>query len=394
MSDPRNDPWLTFVGIGEDGHGGLAEASRQALASAEVVFGGARHLALAGIGGRAWPVPFDPAPVLACRGQSVVVLASGDPFWHGAGGALVAHLAPGEWRSLPAPSTFALAANALGWRLEEVTCLGLHAAPFARARAALADGARLVVTLRDGAAVAGLAAWLVAQGFGASHLHVLERLGGPQARRRSFRADEAPPGEIAAPVAVAVDPAGSGLPRSPGLPEAAFAHDGQITRAPVRALALAALAPRIGELLWDLGAGSGSVAVEWCLAGGRAVAVEARADRAANVARNAAAFGVDHRLTVVTADWPRALAALPDTAAVFAGGGLDATTLACLWDRLRPGTRLVAHAVTLETEALLVAAQAAHGGELWRFDIAQAAPLGPMRGWQAARPVVQWRAVR
>jgi precorrin-6Y C5,15-methyltransferase (decarboxylating) len=394
MSDPRTDPWLTFVGIGEDGLAGLPPASRDALAAAEVVFGGPRHLALAGVAGRAWPVPFDPAPVLACRGRQVVVLASGDPFWHGAGGSLAVHLAPGEWVSLPAPPTFALAANRLGWRLEEVTCLGLHAAPFARALPHLADGARLVVLVRDGAAVAGLADWLAAQGFGGSVLHVLERLGGPLARQRTFRAGEVLPDGIASPVAVAVEAAGAGLPQSPGLPEAGFAHDGQITKAPVRALTLAALAPRTGERLWDLGAGSGSVSVEWCLAGGRAEAVEARADRAANVAENARRFGLDHRLAVHVADWPQALAGLPDPRAVFVGGGLAAAALAVLWDRLAPGVRLVANAVTLETEALLVAAQAARGGELWRFDIAQAAPLGPLRGWQGLRPVVQWRVVR
>jgi precorrin-6Y C5,15-methyltransferase (decarboxylating) len=389
-------PWLAIVGLGEDGLPGLSVAARQALDAAEVVFGGPRHLALARAGerGRAWPVPFDAAPVLAERGRRVAVLASGDPFWHGAGGSLAALLDPGEWVSHPAPSAFQLAAGRLGWRLETVTCLGLHAAPLDRLRPHLAEGARLILLLRDAAAVAALADWLAANGAAASELHVLEALGGPRERVRRL-AGGTVPGDIAAPVAAAVEVRGTaGLPRVPGLPEDAFAHDGQITRAPVRALTLAALAPRPGQMLWDLGAGSGSVAVEWCLAGGQAVAVEARADRAANAAANAARFGIDHRLAVRTADWPAAVADLPRPDAVFVGGGLDAQRLARLWDALPAGVRLVANAVTLETEAVLAAAAARHGGTLWRFDIAQAAPLGRGRGWVAARPVTQWVALR
>jgi precorrin-6B C5,15-methyltransferase / cobalt-precorrin-6B C5,C15-methyltransferase len=391
------DPWLAIVGVGEDGLAGLSAASRAALEAAEVVFGGPRHLDLvqAGDRGRPWPVPFDAGPVLSLRGRRVAVLASGDPFWHGAGGTLAAYLSPGEWTSHPAPSTFSLAASRLGWRLEETVCLGLHAAPFARARPHLAAGARLILTLRDGAAVAALAAWLADSGFKGSALTIFERLGGPAERQRRITVGAPAPGDIDAPVAVALEVrGGDGLPRSPGLPEHLFAHDGQITKSAIRALSLAALAPRPGEMLWDLGAGSGSVAVEWCLAGGRAQAVEARADRAANVAQNARAFGIDHRLTVTAADWPAALPGLPPAAAVFVGGGLTAAALATLWDRLEAGTRLVANAVTLETEALLIAAQAANGGALWRYDVAKSGPLGPGRGWEAARPVVQWAVTR
>lgn len=385
--------WLSFIGLTEGGPADLTPAARAALDAAEVVFGGPRHLDLCGAGakGRPWPVPFDATPVLALRGRAVAVLASGDPFWHGAGGSLAPSLAPGEWVSFPAPSTFSLAASRLGWRLEEAVCLGLHAAPFARARPHLAEGARLIVTLRDAPAVGAFSAWLAAMGFAGAPMTVLERLGGPAERLRPFAAGEPAPEGIGAPVALALEVRGKdGLPRAPGLPEAGFVQDGQITKAPVRALTLAALAPRPGEMLWDLGAGSGSVAVEWCLAGGRALAVETRADRAANVAENARAFGVDHRMEVRTADWPAALAALDAPDAVFVGGGLTAGSLALLWERLSPGTRIVANAVTLETEALLIAAQTERGGALWRFEIAKAGPLGPGRGWEAARPVVQW----
>ncbi|MFN3644433.1 MAG: precorrin-6y C5,15-methyltransferase (decarboxylating) subunit CbiE [Gemmobacter sp.] len=390
-------PWLTVIGIGEDGLAGLPEASRARLGAAEVVFGGARHLALAGVGaGRArrWPVPFDPAPVLAVRGRRVAVLASGDPFWHGAGGSLAALLDPGEWISLPAPSTFALAANRLGWRLEETLCLGLHAQPFARARPHLTRGARLICLMRDGAAVADFAAYLGGLGFGASPVAVLERLGGPAERIRHARAD-ALPADITAPVAVALEVAGApGLPRGFGLDDDLFAHDGQITRAAIRAVTLCALAPRPGALLWDIGAGSGSVSVEWCLAGGRALAVEPRPDRLAHVRRNAEAFGVDHRLTAIAGRAPEAIAALPAPAAVFLGGGASEAVLAAVWDALPTGGRLVANAVTLETEALLSRWQGARGGRLLRLDLAEAAPLGRLTGWVPQRPVVQWSVTR
>ena len=179
-----SEPWLTIIGIGEDGAAGLGDASRDALSRATVIFGGPRHLELAGAGarGRAWPVPFDIAPVLALRGRRVVVLASGDPFWFGAGGSLAAALDPGEWRALPAPGVLSLAAARLGWRLEETVALGLHAAPLPRLRPHLARGCRIIATLRDGAAPAALAEWLTAQGAGAMRITVMERLGGPQER--------------------------------------------------------------------------------------------------------------------------------------------------------------------------------------------------------------------
>src|SRR4051794_2821380 len=190
MSDSSSTPWLSIIGIGEDGLTGLSQSSRDALAKAEIVFGGPRHLKLAEIDarGRPWPVPFSVEPVLACRGHRVAVLASGDPFWHGAGGSLAAHLAPGEWIAFPAPSTFSLAAARLGWRLEEVTCVGLHAAPFETLLPHLTAGQRAICLLRDGSAAHDLAAWLTQKGFGASSLSVMESLGGPGERIRTTRA--------------------------------------------------------------------------------------------------------------------------------------------------------------------------------------------------------------
>jgi precorrin-6Y C5,15-methyltransferase (decarboxylating) len=386
--------WLDIIGIGEDGLAGLSGAGRAALEQAAFVFGGPRHLALAQAGarGQAWPRPFDLAPVLALRGRRVAVLASGDPFWFGAGGALAAHLAPDEWTAHPAPSTFSLAAARLGWPLEGVACLGLHARPFAVVRAHLHPGARLLCLLASAEAVGSFAQWLCDEGFGRSTLWVLQALGGPRERvhRTTAQSLDLDLAGIAAPVAVGLEPAGAaGLPRAAGLPDAAFAHDGQITKSPMRALTLAALAPRPGELLWDVGAGAGSVAIEWCLAGGRACAVEQHAARAANIQANAGRFGVAERLQVVTGRAPEALAGLAPAQAIFAGGGFDLA----LFEALRAAShaaRLVANAVALETEALLLQLHASHGGTLLRIDIAQAAPLGRLRGWAPSRPIVQW----
>jgi precorrin-6Y C5,15-methyltransferase (decarboxylating) len=395
-----SDPWLTLIGLGEDGLDGLSGASRDALAAAEIVFGGPRHLALvdAGDRGRPWPVPFSVAPVLAYRGRRVAVLASGDPFWHGAGGSLVGHLAAGEWVSHPAPSTFALAANRLGWRLEETVCLGLHATPLTRIAPHLTKGQRVICLLRDGAALEELARFLTEAGAGDTMLQALSRLWGPSETRHSAPARDWQ-GAPEAPVCAAFEVASTvALPAPPGLPDNAFQTDGQITKSPIRALTLAALAPRRGELLWDLGAGSGSVSVEWARAGGRAVAVEAREDRAANIRANITRFGLEDRVDLILArfgpDLPAALkeGAAPD--AVFIGGGASRDLMAVLWPVLPAGCRLVVNSVTLETEALLHDLHAAHGGRLMRFDIAEAAPLGGMRGWQSARPVVQWVGMR
>ena len=358
-----------------------------------MIFGGPRHLALidAGDRGQSWPVPFDATPVLAHRGQPVVVLASGDPFWFGAGGSLMAHLDPGEWISHPAPSTFQLAANRLGWRLEEVLCLGLHAAPFARLLPVLGRGVRVICTLRDGAAVAALARWLAENGHPTARLTVLERLGGPQERiTRGFPGDP-----IAAPVSVAIEATDPGLPQASGLPDALFQHDGQITKRPVRALTLSALAPRPGELLWDIGAGSGSIGIEWLLAGGaRVEALEADPIRAARARGNVDAFGLGHRHRLTEARAPEGLAGLPRPDAVFVGGGASDMLLRELWSLTLPGTRLVMNAVTLETETLVLDWSARHGGQLLKVELSEPAPVGRKRAWRAALPILQWSVTR
>lgn len=391
------DPWLTIIGIGEDGLAGLSEASRNALDRAETVFGGERHLTLAAIDGRGrpWPVPFDASCVLAKRGRPTAVLASGDPFWHGAGGSLASQLSPDEWIAHPSPSTFSLAASRLGWPLESTVCIGLHAAPFERLVPLLAGGARIICLIRDAKAAADLAAWLAARGFGASRLWTLSALGGARERITESRADKYATDSPTSPVAIAIEADGAaGLPRASGLADDLFKHDGQITKRPMRALALSTLAPRPGERLWDIGAGSGSISIEWALADGSAYAIETREDRAANIRANAEAFGVAHRIGVIAAIAPAALSSLEKPDAVFIGGGLDAAMFDAVWQLVPAGNRLVAHSVTLETEALLADLQRQHGGDLMRIEISHAAPLGTFRSWEASRPVVQWSVVK
>lgn len=391
-----SEPWLTIIGLGEDGLDGLSEASRSALSGATAVFGGPRHLALAEAGptGIPWPVPFDTAPLLERRGLATVALVSGDPFWFGAGSTLAEALDPDEWRAFPGVSTYSLAAAQLGWRLEHTTCLGLHATSFAPLRAALSRYGRAIALLRDGSAPAELAAWLEDHGFGAVTLHVLEALGGPRARVRSLAADRFDLDDIHAPVAVAIDGQGlgpgAGLPRTPGLPDDLFDNDGQLTKRPIRALTLSALAPRAGEMLWDLGAGSGSVAIEWCLAGGRASAVEAKAERAERLSRNVATFGLGSRIKIYPSRSEDVLPALPAPDAVFVGGGGSEALFAQIIEAVPPGCRLVANAVALETETLLISLHATHGGTLHRFETAEAQPLGGKLGWTPARAIVQW----
>ncbi|OCX65991.1 precorrin-6y C5,15-methyltransferase (decarboxylating) subunit CbiE [Thioclava sp. SK-1] len=392
-----SDPWLTIVGLGEDGPEGLSKASRDALDVAQIIFGGPRHLALVGAQdrGEAWPVPFDIAPVMAHRGRGypVVVLASGDPFWYGAGAVLAQQLMQGEWRSFGVPGVMSLAATRMGWRLEDTVCLGLHAQPFAHLHLHLARGCQIICTLRDGAAVGQLAQWLTAQGCGAMSIWCLEALGGPRERLRHTRADSYDLCDVSAPVAVALDGASlardCGMSRGAGLPDDFFAHDGQITRAPVRALTLAALAPRSNALLWDIGGGSGSVSVEWCRAGGRAITIEPRADRLCNIKENIDRFALSGRMQPVHGAAPECLAGLSPPDAVFVGGGGSAQLFTQLM-QLPAGVRVVANAVTLDSEARLMALYGVHGGTLLRCDLAQAAPLGRMRGWVPGRPIVQW----
>lgn len=396
-----NPPWLTIIGLGEDGPEGLSDASRDAIMRADVVMGAARHLGVLpdlGARGHVWPVPFAEgiADLAAMRGRNVVVLASGDPFWHGAGAVLARHFEADEWIAHPAPSTLSWAAARLGWPLQNVTCLGLHAAPIARMRRHVAAGRRLLLTLRDGAAVGDVAVLLSDWGFGDTVLHVLEALGGPRERLRQCRACAYDFADVAHPVCLGLDIAGDGaaLGHGTGRADAFFANDGQITKRPMRAVTLSSLAPVAGECLWDLGAGSGSIALEWLLAHPdmRAICVEQNADRAARIRENADALGVmpdiRHALSLAV------IKDLPPPDAVFIGGGVSQELFAALWATVPDGTRIVANAVTLESEALLGAWARDKGGDLLRIETASIAQIGRLRGWKSAYPVVQWSVRR
>ena len=397
-------PWLSVVGIGEDGIAGLGEAAKRAVSAAETVFGGRRHLALVeGLGRgerRAWPSPFDPemAAVRALAGQPVCVLASGDPFLHGVGTTLARVVPANEMRVLPAPSAFSLAAARLGWALNEVETISLHGRDIALLRPLLHPRTRILALTSDAPAPMAIAALIAGLGFGASRVTLLEALGGPEERVRAVRADAFafcginPLNLLAIEVDSESEHEARVLPLTAGLPDALFEHDGQITKREVRAITLAALAPRRGELLWDIGAGSGSVSVEWMLAHSslRAIAIEPDAGRAARIGRNASACGVPG-LAVVAGEAPAALAGLERPDAVFVGGGGSrAGVMPAAIEALRPSGRLVANAVTLEMEAVLLSLHAEHGGSLTRIAIARAAPVGSMEAWRPAMPVTQW----
>lgn len=396
-------PWLTIVGIGEDGLAGLGADARAALGAAQVVFGGARHLALlpAPTGAWAaqtripWPRPFAAAydQLLARRGDPVCVLASGDPMLYGIGACLAARLPRAELRILPAPSAVSLAAARLGWAVQDTRLIAAHGRALAQVNRYLAPGVRLLVFAADEQTPGQLAALLAARGFGASQLTVLEHLGGPAERHLSGRAADwpHPPGARLNLIAVAcqADPATRCLSRRCALPDDAYAHDGQLTKRDVRAATLARLAPLPGELLWDVGAGCGSIGIEWMRAepGCHALAIEPNAARRALIAHNRDALGVPD-LTIVAGRAPDALAGLAPPDAVFIGGGLTiAGVVEQCWEALAPGGRLVANAVTLQSEAVLATLHARIGGELTRIALAQAAPLGRFDGWRPAMPV-------
>ena len=346
-----------------------------------------------------WPIPFTDGitTLLDRRGTPSIMLVSGDPFWFGAGTQITKHLEAGEWYALPGHSCFSLAASHMGWALETTLCLGLHAAPFTRLRPHLAPGQQIMATLRDGEAVPALASYLTEMGFGDTHITCLEALGQSDQRITSCLAHEGPDKAPSHPVMVALSVAGEGpvMPKSSGISDDWFNHDGQITKQPIRAMTLSALAPRPGDVLWDLGAGSGSIAIEWLLScpSLQAVAVEKHPARAATIRENAVKLGVD-RLQIVEADIETALDTLPAPNCVFVGGGLREHSLTQLWDHLPAGTRLVANGVTLETDQLLISAYQRFGGHLMRLEVSQLQAIGTMHGWKAAYPITQWTVTR
>jgi precorrin-6B C5,15-methyltransferase / cobalt-precorrin-6B C5,C15-methyltransferase len=405
---------VTVVGIGEDGWDGLGEAARAALRGAPLIVGSARQLALLPeLGVRCAPLPsplLENLDGLVRDHPGLCLLASGDPMLHGIGATLARRLPPGRLRVFPGVSSVALACARLGWPEQETEVISLVSQPPEAALAALAPGARLILLCRDGATPAAVARLLTVAGWGASELTVLERLGGPAERVLGpFPASDPAADPLGDLCVLAVRPVPGGAQagraaadralaagRLPGLPDEAFETDGQITRRELRVLALTALRPGPGELLWDVGAGSGSIGIEWLRAQplARAIAIEAHADRAGRAGRNAAALGVPG-LRVACGTAPGVLAGLPAPDAVFVGGGVTTPgLLAACWERLRPGGRLIAHAVTVESEAVLHAWQRAHGGQLTRSAISYLDQLGSFTAWRPALPVIQWTVTR
>jgi precorrin-6Y C5,15-methyltransferase (decarboxylating) len=397
--------WLSIVGIGEDGVAGLTPVARRLIESAELVVGGARHLALAGAAIRgermAWPSPMDAAypAILAQRGRAVTVLASGDPFHYGVGKQLAALVGLEEFVCVPHVSAFSLAAARLGWPLQEVAAVTLHGRALHGIVRYLQPGARILALSWDATTPRKLAGLLGERGMGKSRVTVLESMGGPRERVRTTTAAQFSIDGIDAlntlAVEVIADTGSTIVPLSAGLDDALYEHDGQLTKREVRAVTVSSLAPRAGELLWDIGLGAGSIAIEWLLRHPslRAIGIEEQPERAARAARNAAALGVPD-LTIVEGRAPEALVGLsaPDT--IFLGGGLSDGVFDAAWSALKSGGRMVANAVTAEGEQGLFAAFQRHGGELSRIAVSHLGDVGSLHGWRPAMPVTHWRATK
>jgi precorrin-6Y C5,15-methyltransferase (decarboxylating) len=405
MTSPSCGKWLSLIGIGEDGADALSPAARTLLAQAQLVVGGARHLALAGplaAKTMTWPSPMAAAipEILARRGSPVCVLASGDPFFYGVGNLLSAHVRPEEMQCLPAPSAFSLAAARLKWSLQECCLVSLHGREFERIIPALQPHAKILCLSWDETTPPRLAKLFCEKGLGASRIIVMEAMGGSRERLRentaqAFSMEGIDPLNLVA-IEIAATAQSQILPVASGLADSWFETDGQLTKREVRAVALSSLSPRRGELLWDVGAGSGSIAIEWllCHPANRAIAIESRADRASRITRNALSLGVP-QLEIITGTAPEAFANLPQPQAIFVGGGGgDTQLLDRAYAALPSGGRLVVNAVTIETEAELISRFKALGGGLLRIEIAHADPLGSFHGWRPALPVTQWSVTK
>ena len=395
--------WLSIVGIGEDGVEGLSSVAAQLIRSAELVVGGARHLELASelIRGRrlAWPSPISDAfpEIERHRGRAVAILASGDPFHFGVGKQIAAFVQADEFICLPQPSAFSLAAARMGWPLQDVSLVTLHGRALNGIIRHLQPGARILALSWDNATPRKLSELLTTHRMGQSRMTVLEAMSGARERIRHATASNFDIEEIQPLNTIAIEMVAELeaiiIPLSPGLDDDFFEHDGQLTKREVRAVTLSSLQPLQGQLLWDIGLGAGSVAIEWLLRHPslRAIGIEARSDRAGRAARNAAALGVPE-LEIVQGRAPEALAGLTRPDAVFIGGGMmDDGVFDAAWSALKSGGRLVANAVSLETETRLAGYFQHFGGDLVRLQVARADRVGATSGWRPAMPVTQWR---
>jgi precorrin-6B C5,15-methyltransferase / cobalt-precorrin-6B C5,C15-methyltransferase len=397
--------WLAIVGIGEDGPEGLTPTARALIANAKLVVGGKRHLSLAdGLPRgecKSWPSPIAESlpAILAHRGEPVTVLASGDPYCFGVGAMLSAHVPAEETICVPAPSSLSLACARLGWALDDAATMSLCGRPIETLAPSLQPKRRVLALSADATTPAAVARYLAARGFERSTLHVLEALGGPRERIRVTTADHFGFNDVEALNLVAIEveasPDAKIIPLASGLPDDMFEHDGQITKREIRAVTLSSLAPRAGEVLWDIGCGSGSIAIEWLLRhqANRAIGIERDPLRAARAARNAAELGVP-RLEVVTGEALTAVDALPAPDAIFIGGGGEPTIIDKAYAALKPGGRIVANAITLDTETAVLAAQSRFGGTLTRLSVERLDAVGGKQAFRPAMTVTQWSAVK
>ncbi|HEU5024911.1 MAG TPA: precorrin-6y C5,15-methyltransferase (decarboxylating) subunit CbiE [Spirillospora sp.] len=394
--DEAAAPGVWVVGMGADGWDGLTEPARDAFRKADVIMGGPRQLGLLPSldAERAlWPSPMLPGlPSLfeAHRGRRIAVAASGDPMFYGVGTTLVRLLGAERVRVVPHASSLSLACARLRWPVEDTEVVSAVGRPLSVLTAVLAPGRRVLVLSAGADTPAEVRALLDERGYGGSEVTVLERLGAEDERVGPV------PDDPAALNVVAIRCAGPGTPVVPGLPDDSYEHDGQITKREVRAITLARLGPVPGELLWDVGAGAGSIGIEWMRAhrSCRAIAIEERERRAERIEANARALGVPG-IRVVVGEAPAALAGLGAPDAVFIGGGVTAPGMvdAC-WEALRPGGRLVVNAVTIESERVVTQARERLGGDLTRIEIGRAGAVGGFTGWRPMMPVTQWAATR
>ncbi|TCD15013.1 precorrin-6y C5,15-methyltransferase (decarboxylating) subunit CbiE [Oricola cellulosilytica] len=391
-------PWLHIVGIGEDGMDGLTAEARRLVEDAEVIVGGSRHHELSGnvtAERIAWPSPFDAMieTIKAQKGRRIVVLVTGDPLWYSVGARILKAIPAKEIVFHPQVSAFQLAACRLGWSLPDVETLTVHGRAAEQIVPWIAPGARLLVLTKDGTSPGTIAGLLRERGYGASRMTVLAAMGGKDEARFEGIAEgwslDVPDFHLLAVECVA-GPDAEILPRT-GLPDGAFTHDGKMTKRAARALALAKLVPLRDAVLWDLGCGCGSIAIEWMRAAPEtlAIGIEPQAKRRAMAEENARKLGAP-KLQLVDGTAPEALDCLPTPDAVFIGGGVSQVTIGACMKAMKPHGRLVAHAVTLESETVLLQAFKEHGGELQRISVETAEPVGPFHGWRPSMPVTQW----
>jgi len=395
--------WLTIVGIGEDGFEGLGSRAREALHLAEVVVGSERTLAmLPALKAQQlpWPQPFSEVvgQLTPLRDTPTVILATGDPMNFGVARKILTFIPWQEVVVIPNLSAFSMAAARMGWSIPDCDCFSIHGRPAANVEAFIQPDAKLLVLTEDETSVAEVCRRLVARGFGTSEIAVLENLGGSREALTTFCANAMPSRAWSTLNTLAVHciagPAAKILSRVAGLPDDAFQHDGKITKREVRAATLAALAPAPDQLLWDIGAGSGSIGIEWMRStrGSEAIAIEQDAEQRAMIAANADRLGTP-RLKIVAGAAPEALAELPTPDAVFIGGGIGSPgTFEVAWERLRSGGNMVANVVTVEGEMHLYDLQDRHGGELVRLDISALTRIGALRALRPRMSVLQWRA--